>query len=143
MQIMYGCGQKAIRGGMLSRLEKGEREPANRGPNNDKGRGGGEGGLPGLQMKTEAKRWTGRQRKLIFVDDYREVNNVDVYISRSNSINCEILNSVSCKAFRFRTGAATYSGHLNSWSFLSRWAHSINIHRLTYTSVCVLSCMPH
>lgn len=34
--------------------------------------------------------------------------------------------------------------HQNSWSFLSRWAFSINTPHLTYTSVCVFvwSCLP-
>lgn len=48
-----GCSETARSG-------KGEREPANRGTNNeDKTR---DGGLPALQMKTNGKSWPERQK---------------------------------------------------------------------------------
>lgn len=68
-----------------------------------------DGGLPGLQMKTEGKRWTAKAeqrlertlRKLIFVDNYQGIKSADVYINKSYSIMCEILSSVSAKPFVF------------------------------------------
>lgn len=52
-QSREGCIETARSG-------KGEREPANRGTNNEDKTG--DGGLPGLQMKTEGKSWTEKQR---------------------------------------------------------------------------------
>lgn len=52
-QSREGCTETARSG-------RGEREPANRRPNNeDKTR---DGGLPGLQMKTGGKSWSGMQK---------------------------------------------------------------------------------